>query len=295
MGELVPDAAICSEYAELEEVRLFYRKVGSGPELVVLLHGWPQTSLCWRQVLPALGDRYTVVAPDLRGYGASGLATTGYDKRSAAADLSGLVDHLGHDAALVVGHGRGARVAHRWALDRPDQVRKLALLNVLPMREVLGDFDSTSATTLWHWYFHREPGLPEMLLEGRVEPYLRYFLDPLLTKGVIDDEVFVQYVEAFSDPAHLHATLEDYRASFGIDLERDDADHDRGRLLAQPALLLWGGDGGLADKDVLATWQRYARDVRGRMIARCGHYVPEERPGELVEELCAFFAETGST
>lgn len=295
MGESVSEAAISCGYAELDEVRLFYRKAGAGPELVVLLHGWPQTSLCWRHVLPALGDRYTVVAPDLRGYGASGLSNTGYDKRSAAADLSGLVAHLGYDAALVAGHGRGARVAHRWALDRPEQVRKLVLLNVLPMREALADFDSASATTLWHWYFHKEPGLPEMLLEGRVEPYLRYFLGPLLARGVIDDEVYAQYVEAFSDPAHLHATLEDYRASFGIDLERDEADHDRGRLLTQPALLLWGGDGGLAGKDVLATWQRYARDVRGRAIARCGHYVPEERPGELVEELCAFFAGSGSS
>jgi pimeloyl-ACP methyl ester carboxylesterase len=291
-GDRVRVSTIDCGYVELDEVRLFYRKAGSGPELVVLLHGWPQTSLCWRHVLPALGDRYTVVAPDLRGYGNSGLASTGYDKRATAADLGQLAARLGHDEALVVGHGRGARVAHRWALDRPDQVRKLVQLNVLPMREVLRDFDSASAVELWHWFFHREPGLPELLLEGRVEPYLRYFFSSLFVKGAIDDEVFAQYVEAFRDPARLHATLEDYRAGFGIDLERDEADHARGHLLAPPLLLLWGADGGPAGRDVLRIWRRYADDVRGRAIAGCGHYIPEEKPGELVAELVAFFAAT---
>src|SRR5437763_1267107 len=111
----------------LADVELAYRVVGNGPELMVLLHGWPQTGKCWRKVVEPLSREHTVVVPDLRGYGASGLATSGYDKRSAAGDVSALIHHLGHDSAVVVGHDRGGRVAHRWALDHPEEVEALVL------------------------------------------------------------------------------------------------------------------------------------------------------------------------
>jgi pimeloyl-ACP methyl ester carboxylesterase len=280
---------IRSGHADLDDVRLFYRTAGSGPQLLVLLHGWPQTGLCWRHVLPAMAERYTVVVPDLRGYGDSGLARTGYDKRATAVDLGQLVGHLGHDSALVAGHDRGARVAHRWALDRPDQVRRLALLDILPTREVLASYDTASATAMWHWFFHRQPDLPELLLRGNVEPYLRHFFRRVLATGAIDEETLARYVDAFRDPGHLHASLEDYRAGFGVDLERDEEDHARGHLITAPLLLLWGADGGLGGQDVVGAWRRYARDVRGTAVAQSGHYVPEEQPAVVVRELQRFF------
>ncbi|MEV0070879.1 MULTISPECIES: alpha/beta hydrolase [unclassified Amycolatopsis] len=280
-----------TRYADLDEVRLSYRTMGEGPELVVLLHGWPQTGLCWRHVLPALAERYTVVVPDLRGYGSSGLAATGYDKRATAADLHQLIVHLGHGSALVAGHDRGARVAHRWALDHPGDVRRLALLDILPTREVMTTYDRRSATAMWHWFFHLQPELPELLLAGNVEPYLNFFFRRPRASGAIDDETFEEYVSAFSEPGHLRASLEDYRAGFGVDLDLDERDHTDGNVLGQPLLLLWGGDGGLRDKDVLGVWRQYATDVRGTAVAECGHYVPEEQPAVVAAELLAFFGE----
>jgi haloacetate dehalogenase len=276
----------------LGDVELAYRIAGSGCEMIVLLHGWPQTGLCWRKLVEPLAERYTVVVPDLRGYGCSGLAPTGYDKRSTAADLSALVDHLGRDSAAVVGHDRGARVAHRWALDHPAQVSALALLDVLPTRVVMNSFDRASAASMWHWFFHLQPELPEILVAANVEPYLRYFLRGVLDSGAVDEETFRHYIEAFSDPQHLHATFEDYRAGFTADLDLDEADHASGVRLQCPLLLLWGADGGLADADVLAIRREHHADpevVSGRS-APGGHYVPEESPTQVLDALTEFLA-----
>lgn len=274
---------------DLSEARIFYRQAGTAPRLAMLLHGWPQTSLCWRHLIPELARNYTVIAPDLRGYGESGFAAGGYDKRSVAADLHELVRHVGFDRAeLVVGHDRGARVAHRWALDRPADVGRLALLDILPTREVMTTFDRSSAAAMWHWFFHLQPDLPELLIDGNVEAYLRYFLQPPMTAGAIDEAVFKAYVRAFESPGRLHASFEDYRNGFGIDLTLDEADYEAGRHVARPVLALWGGDGGLGGKDVLGVWRRYAISVSGRPLTGCGHYLPEEKPAEVLDELLAF-------
>lgn len=282
---------VTTHTVDLEEVRLAYRRFGDGERLVVLVHGWPQTSACWRHVMPELGGEFTVVAPDLRGYGASGLSTTGYDKRSTARDLHELVQHLGYTSALVAGHDRGARVAHRWALDHPADIDRLALLDILPTREVMGTINAESATRMWHWFFHLQPDLPEILLAGNSEPYLRYFFRDPLEKGAIDDEALSEYLLAFENPAHLAASLEDYRAGFGIDLVRDEENAVAGTVVSSPLLLLWGAHGGLSDHDVLDIWGRYASDVRGCAIPDCGHYVPEEQPAAVVRHLNEFFSE----
>jgi len=275
--------------AELEHVELFYRRAGDAPRALVLLHGWPQTGLCWRRVVPALAEHFTVVIPDLRGYGDSGLSSTGYDKRATAGDLSELVKHLGLGPVFVAGHDRGARVAHRWALDHPADVAKLALLDILPTREVMRTFDLRAGKAMWHWLFHLQPELPELLLREHTEEYLRFFLSAPMAKGAIDDETFNQYVAAFKDPAHLQATLEDYRAGFGTDLDCDDLDYSRGHSIAQPLLTLWGANGGLRTKDVVDVWRRYASDVRGFALTDCGHYLPEEQPEQTVDALVNFF------
>ncbi|TXN28365.1 alpha/beta fold hydrolase [Lacisediminihabitans profunda] len=281
---------VTAHSVDLDEVRLSYRRFGDGERLVVLVHGWPQTSTCWRHVMQGLGGEFTVVAPDLRGYGASGLATTGYDKRSTARDLHELLQHLGHASALVAGHDRGARVSHRWALDHPADIERLALLDILPTREVMAAVDVDSATRMWHWFFHRQPDLPEILLAGNTEPYLRYFFREPLEKGAIDDDALSEYLRAFEDPAHLAASLEDYRAGFGIDLERDDKDAAAGTVVTAALLLLWGADGGLRNDDVLGIWGRYASDVQGYAIPDCGHYLPEEQPGAVLGHLKEFFS-----
>jgi len=274
------------------EVELAYRAVGDGPELVVLLHGWPQTRACWREVVGPLSRGRTVVAPDLRGYGDSGLARSGYGKRATAADLSGLIRHLGHESAIVVGHDRGARVAHRWALDRPSEVDALVLLDILPTRVVMGSFDRESASAMFHWFLHRHTDLAETLIAGNVEAYLRHFFARVLDTGAVDAETFRHYVAAFSDRAHLRASLEDYRAGFTTDLELDEADHARGVRVQAPLLALWGDQGGLAGRDVVGVWKEHHADpsaVRGHALP-CGHYLPEEVPGDVVDAVESFLA-----
>ncbi|WP_123024505.1 alpha/beta fold hydrolase [Mycolicibacterium stellerae] len=274
----------------LNDVELAYRVAGSAPEMIVLLHGWPQTGLCWRKIVSPLSQRYTVIVPDLRGYGASGVTRTGYDKRATAGDLGELVDYLDRSAVVVVGHDRGARVAHRWALDRPSQVRSLALLDVLPTRVVMNSFNRTSAASMWHWFFHLQSELPELLVAANVEAYLRYFMRRVLESGDIDEATFRHYVAAFSDPDHLHASFEDYRAGFTTDLELDEADHAGGVRLQCPLLLLWGASGALATADVLAVWREHHASpaaVSGRPVPG-GHYVPEESPAALLEALDVF-------
>ncbi|WP_037359654.1 alpha/beta fold hydrolase [Amycolatopsis orientalis] len=281
------------ESVRLDDVDLAYRIAGTGPELVVLVHGWPQTHACWRRVVEPLSRCRTVVAPDLRGYGASGLARSGdYGKRAAAADLSSLVHRLGFESAVVIGHDRGARVAHRWALDRPADVKALALLDILPTRVVMNSFDRGSASAMWHWFFHRNSELAAKLVSGDVEAYLGQFLARVRETGAVDEETFRHYVEAFDDPARLHASFEDYRTSFSVDLDRDETDHAAGARVQAPLLLLWGADGGLAGRDVVRVWQEHHVDpaaVRGHAVPG-GHYVPEEAPEAVVDAVQAFLA-----
>ena len=274
----------------LADVELAYRVVGDGPRLIVLLHGWPQTGECWRHVVEPLGQDHTIVVPDLRGYGASGLAESGYDKRSTAGDISALIHHLGHESAVVVGHDRGARVAHRWALDHPSEVDALVLLDILPTRVVMNTFDRTSAAAMWHWFFHRHPELAVELVSGNVEAYLAHFFAAVRKSGAVDEQTFRHYVSAFSDPGHLRASFEDYRAGFDVDLARDEADHAAGLRLAAPLLVLWGAEGGLATSDVVGVWRDHHADpaaVSGHAVPG-GHYVPEEAPRELVRALREF-------
>lgn len=276
----------------LGDVEIACTVVGTGPETIVLLHGWPQTGRCWRRLIePLRRPGRTIVVPDLRGYGASGLAASGrYDKRSTAADLHALIGHLGRESAVVVGHDRGARVAHRWALDHPDDVDALALLDVLPTRTVMRSFDKDSASAMWHWFFHRQPDLATTLISGNVEAYLAHFLGRVVESGAVEPDVFAHYVEAFSDPPRLRATLEDYRSGFTVDLGSDERDHDRGLRLRAPLLVLWGADGGLAGADVVGVWRDHHHDpaaVGGHEVPG-GHYLPEEAPEQVAAALAAF-------
>jgi haloacetate dehalogenase len=276
---------------ELDDGAVHYRLSGAGDRLVVLLHGWPQTGRCWDAVAETLAARFRVLVPDLRDYSASRCTGTDFSKHAAARDLATLVDHLGFDTTAVVGHDRGARVAHRWALDSPALVTRLALLDILPTRGVIHGLNEHSSKFLWHWFLHLQPGIAETLLAGNTDPYLRYFfenqsLDPAaISPSAVDD-----HIRAYSDPGVLHTTLEDYRASFTIDLEMDDDDFAAGRLVRQLLLLLWGAHGGLADSGPTTVWARYATDVRGAEIEACKHILPEEQPEVVAARLTEFLA-----
>ncbi|MHC3472646.1 alpha/beta fold hydrolase [Streptomyces sp. 7R007] len=280
-------ATVITGVAQVNGIRLHYTRAGSGP-LLVLLHGWPQTSLCWRPVLGELVGTHTVIAPDLRGYGLSDKPATGYDKRQMAADIAELVRHLGFERAAVVGHDRGARVAHRWALDRPDQVEKLVVLDVVPTREMFRRLDASVATGYWHWLFHLQPDLPELLVGNNVRAYLEYFFERWTYNrhGLAPDAVDA-YVRAFSRPGALRAGFDDYRAQ-ECDLALDDEDAAAGRRLTMPVLALWGSAGLPARLPSLDIWRQYADDVTAAEIPECGHFIPEERPDVLLTHLRKF-------
>jgi pimeloyl-ACP methyl ester carboxylesterase len=267
---------------------MHYLRAGDGPPLF-LLHGWPQTSHCWRKVLAPLAETHTVIAPDLRGYGRTDKPRTGYDKRTMAADVAALAEHLGFARTAVVGHDRGGRVAHRWALDRPDQVDRLAVLDIAPTRAMWQRLDAGIAKGYWHWLFHLQPDLPELLAGQNIAAYLGYFFERwTYQRHALDADAQAEYVRAFSQPGALRAGFDDYRASFPDDAGLDDADFAAGKRVTQPLLALWGANGLLGTLPTLEIWREYADDVTGGALAECGHFLPEEQPDEVVARLREF-------
>jgi haloacetate dehalogenase len=266
---------------------------GSGPP-VLLLHGWPQTHLEWRHVAPVLAQRFTVVATDLRGYGDSskppeGENHAGYSKRAMAQDQVEVMRQLGFGQFAVAGHDRGGRVACRMALDHAQTVTRLALLDIVPTRTVYTQVSKNLATWYFHWFFLIQPApLPEMLLVGQAEPFLRNFAFPGLIPDAIDEPAFAEYLRCFADPQTLHAMCEDYRAGASIDLQHDEA--DLGTPLRCPTLVLWGVHGAMHRLfDVLETWRPRAPEAHGKALP-AGHWLPEECPQDVAATLGDFLA-----
>jgi haloacetate dehalogenase len=267
---------------------------GSGPP-VLLLHGFPQTHHCWRKVVPQLAPIRTVVLPDLRGYGGTaappgGPRGEGYSKREMAAELVALMKSLGFERFAVVGHDRGARVAYRMALDHPDRVERLGVLNVLPTVDQFERMTVETALDYYPWFFLAQPApLPERLVGPSAEFLVRHVLESWCgTPGAIDQDAAAAYVRAFT-PATIAAVCADYRAAFHLDRPLDAADRSAGRRIACPVLVLWGDrEGALADGP-LEVWRRWASDVRGHSLP-CGHFLPEEAPEALAAALEAFLA-----
>ncbi len=265
---------------------------GRGPA-VLLLHGYPQTHCIWHRIAPRLAEKYTVVAADMRGYGDSskpaGLPDhSNYSKRAMALDQVEIMQQLGHGEFYLVGHDRGARVAHRLALDHPQRVKKLAVLDICPTRTMYARTDRDFAKAYFHWFLLIQPApFPETLIGADPGFFMKYQMGRRHAGlQVFTAEALAEYERCFSDPACIHATCEDYRAAESIDLEHDSA--DAATAIECPVLALWGKHGVIEQQfDCLADWRALACDVRGRALD-CGHYLPEERPEEVARELEAF-------
>jgi haloacetate dehalogenase len=267
---------------------------GSGPPLL-LLHGYPQTHAIWHKIAPRLAERFTVVCSDLRGYGDSSKPAstpdhTPYSKRTMALDQVEVMEALGFQRFALGGHDRGGRVAHRLARDHPHRVERLAVLDISPTAAMYANTDTAFATAYYHWFFLIQPyDLPERLIGSDPAYYLRKKLGGWGSAlEHFDPRAYAEYERCFSDPATIHGSCEDYRASATIDLEHDR--DDTGRKLDCPLLVLWG-EKGVVNRlfDPLADWRGVAKDVRGRTLA-CGHYLPEEAADETCSELLGFFS-----
>jgi haloacetate dehalogenase len=278
------------ERIALDEATLHVRHGGAGPA-VLLLHGHPRTHATWHQLAPLLAAHHTVVCPDLRGYGRSSKPASqpGHaqqSKRAMAADALALMRRLGHERFTVVGHDRGAYVAFRLAMDHPEAVQRLVIMDAVPIVEALERCDARFAAAWWHWFFFAQPDKPERAILA--DPDAWYGNTPA-KRAQMGDEAWADYRAAVHDPATVHAMLEDYRAGLGIDRAHDEADRAAGRRLACPTLVLWAlrDDMEQLYGDPLAVWRPWARDLRGHGID-CGHHIAEEAPQALAEALLGF-------
>ena len=279
---------------EVNGVELHCRIGGSGPPLL-LLHGYPQTHVMWHRIAPDLARDFTLICPDLRGYGDSAKPTSdgthaAYSKRAMAADQAGLMAALGYKRFAVAGHDRGGRVTHRLALDYPERIVAAAVLDIVPTLTVFQTTDQRLATAYYHWFFLIQPGgLPERMIGADPDFYLT---EKLARWGRIpnaqDPAALAEYLRCFRDPATIHATCEDYRAGASIDLDHDESALER--RIECPLLVLWGLRGLMeALYDVPATWRERAVDVTAKGID-CGHFLPEEAPAETAEAMKSFFS-----
>ncbi|MFY1593448.1 alpha/beta fold hydrolase [Micromonospora sp. WMMD737] len=278
------------ERIDVGEVQLRVRHGGSGPP-VVLLHGHPRTHATWHRVAPLLAREHTVICPDLRGYGGSSKPPsdpghTTYAKRAMARDVVGLLDALGHDRAAVIGHDRGCYVAMRTALDHPERVSRLGVLDGVPIGEALARADARFAARWWHWFFLGQSDKPaERVITA--DPDAWYGGSP----AAMGEEAYADYRRAIHDPATVHAMCEDYRAGLGPDRAADDADRAAGRRIACPVLFCWSERDDMVDLygDPAAIWRDWADDVRVAAI-ESGHHMAEEAPEQLAAALAGFLA-----
>ena len=285
-------AGFTREQITIRETTINLVRGGSG-DPILLLHGYPQTHVCWHRVAPILAERFIVICSDLRGCGDSAKPPSdpehlAYSKRMMAHDQVEVMQSLGFSEFAVVGHDRGARVAHRMALDYAEKITKLALLDIIPTSMAFANVNQEMATEAFNWFFSIQPdGLPERLIGAEPAFYLRWCLDHWCgTKGALAPEAVAEYQRCF-DAAAIRATCEEFRAAATIDLVHDKADH--GQKISCPTLLLWSATGMWATYDILEAWRGRAKDVQG-VALNCGHFLPEEHPERTAMELIRFLS-----
>jgi haloacetate dehalogenase len=291
MGDLLAGFAV--RPVDCDGVRIHVRTRGSGPA-VLLLHGYPQSMTMWHRVAPSLAEEFSVVLADLRGYGASdkpaGDRLESYSKRAMAADMLAVMEALGHESFAVVGHDRGGRVAHRMALDAPDRVGAIAVLDIVPTLHMFTHVDRAMATSYFHWFFLTVgDGLPEALINGDPRAWVRSRFRGRHAGGLaIDEAALREYEHWFTDPRTVHATCEDYRAAATTDLELDRRDHAQGLRVEQPLLALAGAESYVGRTFALGdVWRQYATQVTAQSVA-ADHYLAEEAPEPTLAALRGF-------
>jgi haloacetate dehalogenase len=266
---------------------------GAGAPLL-LLHGYPQTHVMWHEIAPHLMQHFHLICPDLRGYGDSskpfGSADHAtYSKREMAKDMIEVMESLGHSEFFVAGHDRGARVVHRMALDYPEKIKKACVMDIVPTHHMFKTTDQQFATSYYHWYFLIQPdNLPERMIGADPAYYLSESLKRWSASGaVFKKEAVEEYIRCFSSAETIHASCEDYRAAASIDLKHDQ--QDIGQKIKSPLLVLWGAEGFIErNYNVLDVWREHASDVQGKSL-QCGHFLAEEAPLGVCEELMRFF------
>jgi haloacetate dehalogenase len=274
---------------------IFIRRYGKGSPLL-MVHGFPRTSLMWRNVAPQLATNRTVICVDLRGYGRSGVPVSTedhypYTKRAMANELVAVMDKLGFSKFDLVGHDRGGRVAYRLALDHPEKVQRLAVFDVIPISEGWARFDAQSAMNWWPWtLFMQKAPLPEKYLLGAPDAAF----DSPLGQGSFGPEVKAEYLETYRDPERVHAICEEYRAAATLDVKHDNTDREGSRRITCPMLHLWAAGGPLdtfyeKDGGALGIWRKWADNVQGQAV-KGGHFFPEENPTETTEILKKFLS-----
>lgn len=289
-----------NQIIDVGETTVFVRAAGSGPP-VLMLHGFPETHLMWRDIAPRLAREFTVVCADLRGYGWSGCPASDadhapYSKRAMGSDMIVAMDRLGHQRFRLAGHDRGGRVAYRMALDHPRAIEKIAVLDVLPTSTSWDRADARLALAFWPWSLLAQPEpLPERMLaadpEAVVDNALKEWGSPA---KAFPPEVRAAYIDALRDPEHIHAICEEYRAAATIDRQHDAADQEAGGRINCPLLALWSAKGGLEnwytdEEGPLGLWRMWSTDASGRPMDG-GHFFPEEKPEETTQELRRFFS-----
>lgn len=276
-------------------IKIAYQKIGSGPALL-LLHGFPQTKSIWKRVIPYLKDHFTLILPDLRGYGFSSKPAglpghINYSKREMAKDMVALMKYLGFNQFFLVGHDRGGRVSHRLVTDHTDVVPKLMVLDISPTYTMYANTTQKFATGYWHWFFLIQPyPIPETLIGNNVEFLLPRMMGAKAgSANIFDPDCFAEYVQFMRDPAGLHAMCEDYRAASTIDLVHDQEFRDTNKKLDIPLRVLWGEKGVVHQCfKPLDDWQEVFHTVSGKPVPS-GHYIPEEIPEILANEIVDFF------
>ncbi len=286
-----------SQRVTTQETEIHLRLSGDGPPLL-MLHGYPQTHVCWHRVAPAVAENFTTVVPDLRGYGDSGCPPSdadhrAYSKRAMAQDMVQVMTALGFDSFAVVGHDRGARVAYRLCLDHPDKITAFMSLDVVPTLDMWDGTDKKRAIGAFHWPFLAQPEpLPEKMIGADPAFFASWLMNSWSAPGFeFDSAAMAEYLRCFAKPDVIHATCEDYRAGATIDHELDRADLDGGRRIQCPVHFLWGGDRGFGGPQggagPLDVWRRWADTVSGDAVP-CGHFLPEEAPERVVDEIIQF-------
>lgn len=278
-----------------DDVVIHLEMAGRGPA-ILFVHGYPETHLAWHKIAPKLTDHYTVILPDMRGYGdsscpASNDSHIAYSNRSMANDLIMVMEHLGFKRFFICGHDRGARICMQMAIDYPDKVQKCMLLDIIPEYDLYNGTDVFLAKNYFHWFFLIQPDLPEIMIGANPSAFLDHFVPFKRLPHIFPEDVVNEYYRCFSRPEAIHASTEDYRASASTDYAMQETFLKEGGKIQVPLLVLYAKNGVIGQYHPEKVWQNWSEDLTIETIENCGHFMPEEAPDLILKYMLCFFGE----